>query len=141
MRDRLRTGDVWVTGRRQYRSCDERLISGETLRELQQAGTLPIAVEADFEQFMVARQNLLDERLTAVDTRAKDGKLPDVTINKGVLKIAAIEKSPPPEAEALAAHLYAMRHCFIVGRSILPDRGLRPECRPPQCTLQPEARV
>ena len=108
LRDRLRAGDVWVTGSRQYRSFEERLISGETLRELQQAGTLPIAVEADFEQFIVARQNLLDERLTAVDARARDGKLPDVTIDKGVLKIAAIEKSTPPEAEALAARLYAM---------------------------------
>ena len=34
--------------------------------------------------------------------------LPDVTITKGVLKIAPIEKSTPPEAEALAARLYAM---------------------------------
>jgi hypothetical protein len=31
-----------------------------------------------------------------------------VTIEKGVLKITPIEKSTPPEAEALAEHLYAM---------------------------------
>jgi TnpA family transposase len=108
LRDRLRAGDVWVAGSRQYRSFDERLISRETLRELQQDDTLPIAVEADFEQFVAARQTLLDERLAAVDTRARDGTLPDVTIEKGVLKIAPIEKSTPPEAEALAARLYAM---------------------------------
>ena len=52
LRDRLRAGDVWVTGSRQYRSFEERLISKETLQELQQAGTLPVAVEADFEQFI-----------------------------------------------------------------------------------------
>ena len=52
LRDRLRAGDVWVTGSRQYRSFEERLISRETLQELQQAGTLPVAVEADFEQFI-----------------------------------------------------------------------------------------
>ena len=34
--------------------------------------------------------------------------LPDVLLDKGVLKITPIEKSTPPEAEALAAHLYAM---------------------------------
>jgi hypothetical protein len=39
---------------------------------------------------------------------AKGGLLPDVTIDKGVLKIAAIEKSTPPEAETLAERLYAM---------------------------------
>ena len=64
LRDRLRAGDVWVAGSRQYRSFEERLISAETLQELQQAGTLPIAVEPDFEQFIASRQALLDERLT-----------------------------------------------------------------------------
>ena len=108
LRDRLRAGDVWVAGSRQYRSFEERLISAETLRELQQAGTLPVAVEADFEQFIASRRALLDERLTAIDARATDGKLPDVTITNGVLKIAPIEKSTPPEAETLAARLYAM---------------------------------
>lgn len=108
LRDRLRAGDVWVSGSRQYRSFEERLISAETLRELQQAGTLPIAVEPDFEQFIASRQALLDERLKAVDAQATAGRLPDVTVTNGVLKIAPIEKATPPEAEALAARLYAM---------------------------------
>ncbi len=43
-----------------------------------------------------------------VDIRAKDGLLPDVTIDKGVLKVTPIEKSTPPEAEALVARLYNM---------------------------------
>jgi TnpA family transposase len=108
LRDRLRAGDVWVSGSRQYRSFEERLISAETLRELQQAGTLPIAVEPDFEQFIASRQALLDERLKAVDAQATAGRLPDVTVTNGVLKIAPIEKATPPEAEALAARLYVM---------------------------------
>ena len=108
LRDRLRAGDVWVAGSRQYRSFEERLISRETLQELQQGGTLPIAVDADFERFIAGRRALLDERLAAVDAKAKGGLLPDVTLDKGVLKITPIEKSTPPEAEALAARLYAM---------------------------------
>jgi hypothetical protein len=108
LRDRLRAGDVWVAGSRQYRSFEERLISAETLQDLKQAVTLPVAVEPDFEQFITARRVLLDERLTAVNAQAASGTLPDVTIANGVLKIAPIEKSTPPEAEALAARLYAM---------------------------------
>jgi hypothetical protein len=34
--------------------------------------------------------------------------LPDVTLDKGVLKISPLEKSTPPVAEALAGRLYAM---------------------------------
>lgn len=108
LRDRLRAGDVWVTGSRRYRAFEERLISRETLRELQQSGALPIAVETDFESFIAGRRAFLDERLTLIDAKATGGLLPDVTIDTGVLKITPIAKSTPPEAEALAARLYAM---------------------------------
>jgi TnpA family transposase len=69
---------------------------------------LPIAVDADFERFIAARRALLNERLAATDVKAKGGLLPDVMLDKGVLKITPIEKSTPPEAEVLAARLYAM---------------------------------
>ncbi len=105
---RLRAGDVWVAGSRQYRSFEERLISAKAFATLQENGTLPVAVEPDFDQFIAARRSLLDERLTAVDARARDGLLSNVTITNGVLKIAPIEKSTPPEAEVLAARLYGM---------------------------------
>ena len=108
LRDRLRAGDVWVTGSRQYRAFEERLISVGTLRELQQAGTLPVAIEPDFEQFIAARRTRLDARLQEVDAAAAAGSLPEVTVTKGVLKITPTDKVTPPEAEALAAQLYAM---------------------------------
>jgi hypothetical protein len=73
LRDRLRAGDVWVIGSRRYRSFEERLISRETQQELQQSGTLPIAVDADFERFIAGRRALLDERLAAVELKAKGG--------------------------------------------------------------------
>ncbi len=49
LRDHLHAGDVWVAGSRQYRSYEQRLISTEALEELRQAGTLPVAVEPDFD--------------------------------------------------------------------------------------------
>jgi hypothetical protein len=87
LRDRLRAGDVWVMGSRRFRAFEERLISRETLRELQQNGDLPIAVETDFESFIAGRRAFLDERLALIDAKAKDGLLPDVTIDKGALKM------------------------------------------------------
>ncbi len=108
LRDRLRAGDVWVAGSRQYRSFEERLISAETLRALQAAGTLPIAVTTEFESFIAARQARLDARLQEVDATAVAGSLPEVTVTNGVLKITPTDKATPPEAEALAARLYAM---------------------------------
>jgi TnpA family transposase len=108
LRDRLRAGDVWVVGSRRYRSFEERLISRETLQDLAESGTLPIAVDPDFDRFLTDRRALLDERLAAIDIKAKGGLLPDVTLDRRALKITPIEKSTPPEAEALAERLYAM---------------------------------
>ena len=53
------------------------------------------------------RYRAFEERLISRET-LKGGLLPDVMLEKGVLKITPIEKSSPPEAEALAARLYAM---------------------------------
>jgi TnpA family transposase len=108
LRDRLRAGDVWVVGSRRYRSFEEHLISRETQREMLESGSLPIAVDADFACFIAGRRTLLDARLAVIDAKAKGGLLPDVTLDKGVMKITPIEKSTPAEAEALAARLYAM---------------------------------
>jgi hypothetical protein len=85
LRDRLRAGDVWVEGSRRYRSFEERLIPRETLRQLERDGALPVAIEADFERFIAARQALLDERLAAVDRKARGGLLPEVTLERCVL--------------------------------------------------------
>lgn len=105
---RLQAGDVWVSGSRRYRSFDERLISKDALEALQKAGTLPVAVEPEFERFIAGRRALLDERLLAVEARAAMSCLPGVTITEGVLKITPVPKTTPPEAEALAERLYAM---------------------------------
>src|SRR5438874_9485858 len=48
---------------------------------MERDGTLPIAVDADFERFISARRALLDERLAATDVKAKGGLLPDVMLD------------------------------------------------------------
>lgn len=108
LRDRLRAGDVWVAGSRRYRSFEERLVSREALRAMEADGTLPVAVDPDFDRFIAARRDLLAARLAAVDAKARGGLLPEVTLDRGALKVAPVERSTPPEAEALAARLYAM---------------------------------
>ena len=77
LRGRLRAGDVWVAGSRRYRSFEEHLISREVLQELLQSGTLPVAVDPDFERFIAGRRALLDARLAVIDAKAKGGLLPE----------------------------------------------------------------
>ena len=93
LRGRLRAGDVWVVGSRRYRSFEERLISREVLQELQQSGTLPVAVDADFERFIASRRVLLvslrgrppfrdwrNDRGLGLSISAGDGKCPQARL-------------------------------------------------------------
>ena len=109
LRDRLRAGDVWVVGSRRYRSFEERLISrrdpagiGAERRPCRSRST---PISSALSPGAAPSSTNGWRRSTR---KAKDGLLPDVTLDKGVLKITPIEKSTPPEAEALAARLYAM---------------------------------
>ena len=45
LRDRLRAGDIWVAGSRQYRDFDSYLIPPGTFTALREKGPLPLAIE------------------------------------------------------------------------------------------------
>ncbi len=47
---------------------------------MQEDGTLPVVVEADFDHFIAARRDLLAARLAAADRKARGGLLPQVTL-------------------------------------------------------------
>ena len=76
-----------------------------------------------------------------VDAQATAGRLPDVTVTNGVLKIAPIEKATPPEAEVLVARLYAMLPRIRI-TDLLAEvagwtlYGLRPLRTPPAAFLR-----
>ena len=108
LRDRLRAGDVWVTGSRRYRSFEEHLITPEAMRHIQGQGSLPLAIDVDVEHFLAERRDCLDRRLAEIDAKAAADALVDVSVTKGVLKLTPIAKVGPPEAEAVNERLYAM---------------------------------
>ena len=74
LRDRLRAGDVWVMGSRRYRSVRRTPDLPRDSAGAAERGTLPVAVDPDFERFIAGRRALLDERLAAVDSQG-EGRL------------------------------------------------------------------
>jgi hypothetical protein len=49
-----RAGDVWVAGSGRCRSFEECLVAREALRAVQEDGTLPVAIEGDFDHLITA---------------------------------------------------------------------------------------
>jgi hypothetical protein len=70
LRDRLRAGDIWVTGSRQYRDFETYLIPAETFKLMQQ-GPLPLEVETRLPDYLADCRKKLEDNLTAVATKAR----------------------------------------------------------------------
>ncbi|MEM9763896.1 MAG: Tn3 family transposase, partial [Pseudomonadota bacterium] len=107
LRDRLRAGDIWVQGSRQYRAVEDQLLPKPMVAAMKEAGPLPVAVPDDAVTWLAEREAILTSRLATVEAKAAADILEDVHVANGALKIAPLGSGVPAEAEALADRLYA----------------------------------
>jgi TnpA family transposase len=107
LRNALRSGDLWVTGSRQFRDFEEYLLPADTFAALRHGG-LPLAVTTDWETYLEQRREPLHTALLTVNRLAERGELPDASITDGVLKITPLTNLVPPEAETLMQQAYAL---------------------------------
>jgi TnpA family transposase len=108
LRDRLRAGDVWVEGSRDYRDFEDTLMPRTTFDLLKAEGPLPLAAGMNGSAYLQSQRDLLDGRMRDVATLACHGKLPDIDLNEGGLKISPLRATTPPETDALQRHVYAV---------------------------------
>jgi hypothetical protein len=107
LRERLRAGDIWVEGSRQWRAVEDQLISPVMFAAMREAGPPPIAAPATAEEY-AERRALLQRRLSEVAAEAAADRLEDVRIKGDELKITPLKAATPNEAEILARRLYGM---------------------------------
>lgn len=104
LRNKLRSGDVWVERSAGYRRFDSYLL-GETDAAPIAAGLgLPPTADAWLEE----RGRQLDWRLRKFAQRLKHGDLDGVRFDDGRLQISPVRSTVPPAAEALADRLDGM---------------------------------
>ncbi len=99
MRAAIRTGDVWVSGSRQFKDFADYLLPEKEYKELKDGGALPLAVISSVDGYLEGRFTLLKTRLETVNRLAAAGKLPDAIISASGLKISPIESEVPDEAQ------------------------------------------
>ena len=107
LRDRLRAGDIWVTGSRQYRDFETYLIPAATFSVMQKE-PLPLDVDTHLPSYLAECRQSLEDNLTTVATKARDNTLPDVTLTDGDLRISPLRKNTPESAEVFAEKAYAL---------------------------------
>ena len=107
MRNALRSGDLWVTGSRQFKNFEDYLLPPPAFAGLKAEG-LPLPVEPDGERYLAERLEHLREELSNVNALAEQGGLPDAAITNGVLRVAPLNNLVPEEATAAMRKVYAL---------------------------------
>ena len=108
LRDRLRAGDVWVEGSRQYRAVEQQLIPRPVFAAMRAAGPLPVSAPDSVQAWLRDRRALLDARLAEVGGKAERGALEDVRLDATGLRVTPLRAVTPEAAESLVGRLYAM---------------------------------
>ncbi|HFJ8407232.1 TPA: Tn3 family transposase, partial [Enterococcus faecium] len=104
LREHVRAGDVSIVGSRQYRDFEEYLFSEDTWN--QSKGNTRLSVSLSFEDYITERTSSFNERLKWL--AANSNKLDGVSLEKGKLSLARLEKDVPEEAKKFSASLYQM---------------------------------
>jgi TnpA family transposase len=102
LRERLRSGDVWVEGGQAFRPLDAQLMPRLTFEARKQEGDLRLGVPRDADAWIAEKQQELDFKLKQLSYRARTGKLTGVRLVDGVLTIAK-HRTKVPKAKVDAA--------------------------------------
>ena len=97
LRDRLRAGDVWIEGTRNYQRFDAYLLGRRDAAKV--ADVLPFGSNAA--SYLADRARNLDWRLRRFAKQLKTNKLEGVSLERDRLKLQQMPPVTPPEAEAL----------------------------------------
>lgn len=104
LREHVRAGDVSIIGSRQYRDFEEYLFSEDTWNQTRENTRLSVSLS--FEDYITERTSSLNERLKWLASNSN--KLDGVSLEKGKLSLARLEKDVPEEAKRFSASLYQM---------------------------------
>jgi hypothetical protein len=117
LRDRLRAGDIWVEGSRQWRAVEDQLIAPALLAVMREAGPLPIAAPATAEEYLAERRDLLERRFSEVAAKVAADNLEDVRIKGEELKITPLKAATPESSPWRICSAFILRRAFPSSRS------------------------
>ena len=104
LRDKLRSGDIWVERSSNYRRFDSYLLPAAAVP----AAAAELGLPATADEWLAARGQELDDRLRRFSHQLRRGELEGVELRDGRLHLASVKAAMPPEARAFADRLDAM---------------------------------
>lgn len=104
----LRSGDIYITGSRQFKDFDDYMMPLAEYRNLEKNRSLPVSIDPRCESYLEDRLLTLHKNLEAVNDLASKGELPDASISESGLRISSLKRLVPYEAELLASKVVGL---------------------------------
>jgi TnpA family transposase len=104
LRDKLRSGDVWVERSANYRRFDSYLVPQDAVPVI----TAGLKLPATADEWLAGRASELDRRLKRFSRRLLRGELEGVELHDGRLHVAPVKATATAEARAFADGIEAM---------------------------------
>ena len=108
LRDRLRSGDVWVDGSRSFRPIDEHLMPKPAFVAMKDEGKLGLGVQGDGAAWLAEVRQMMDFNLKRLAYRARNGKLDGVRLDAGTLIVTPRASDIPAAADELNVEISEM---------------------------------
>ncbi len=108
LRNRLRAGDLWVTGSRQYRALETFLLSQTRWETIKQDEVIPVEIDTDFQTYIVERSRCLHETLERVNALVASDGLPDVSLSDGKLRFTRLKTPTPDNMDTFTRRVYGL---------------------------------
>jgi hypothetical protein len=101
LRDRLRSGDIWVDGGRNFQPLSAQLMPTAVFEARKKANDLRLGIPREATAWLAQKRLELDAKLTDLALRAGAGTLPGVRLVDGKLTISRPHSRKPKAADAL----------------------------------------
>jgi hypothetical protein len=108
LKNRLRAGDLYVIGSRQFQDFEDYLLPTTVFRSMRSVDRLGLDVPTTADEYLSDRLKLLREALEDTNRLAGADEVPDARINEKGLKISPLEDDTPPEAKLLKSQTYGL---------------------------------
>lgn len=91
LRDRLRAGDSWVAASREYRAFESYILPPATFDARRARGSLPLAIDTDFDSFTAGRRASPDTAIEQVTALTRQGEWPQVRLDRNCLVLSPLK--------------------------------------------------
>ena len=91
LRNRLRAGDSWVAASREYRAFESYILPPATFDARRARGSLPLAIDTDFDSFTAGRRASPDTAIEQVTALTRQGEWPQVRLDGNCLVLSPLK--------------------------------------------------